>query len=159
MPYSNISASVSTADRDAILVKLNEVKTLLPFLISLTKDERSTMLKMGDKSIAFVEKSLGHAQANTNLVPPYLDVAELNKDMALVKTITPIYNMLEQLYTSLDDTYMALGSEAFNASLTFYNTVRDASKRNVPGAKSIYEDLRSRFPGRPPKEEPIKTKA
>jgi hypothetical protein len=107
------------------------------------------MLKMGDGSIPFVDKSLNYASLNPNLVPPYLDVAELKKDVELVKNIDPVYNLMSQIFTSLDDTYTALGSEAFNASLTFYNIVRDAAKRNVPGASTIYEDLKKRFPGRP----------
>lgn len=42
---------------------------------------------------------------------------------------------------------MALGSEAYIASLTIYNTVKQATKLNVPGADAIYQDLRERFPG------------
>ena len=158
MPYANISATLSTSDRDAILAKLNEVKALLPFLVNLTADERSTMLKMGDRSIPFVDKSLGYAQSNGNLIPAYLDVAELKKDVDLVKNLDQVYNAMLQVYTALDDTYIALGSEAFNASLTFYNIVRDAAKKNVPGASAIYEDLKQRFPGRPSKEKPAAAK-
>ncbi len=152
MPYANISASLSTADRDAILTKLNEVKTLLPFLINLTGEEKTAIPKMGERSIPFVDKSLGYALSNTNLVPPYLNVAELKKDVELVKNLEPVYQLIEQLASAVDGTYTALGSEAYTASLTFYNTVRDAAKRNVPGSSAIYEDLKTRFPGRPFKE-------
>jgi len=38
------------------------------------------------------------------------------------------------------------GSEAYIASLSFYNSAKDAAKRDIPGAKAVYEDLRLRFP-------------
>lgn len=154
MPYANISAVLSDEERDAIITSLNAVNAKLPFTINLTNDEKSTMLKMGDKSIPFVDKSLGYAQANANLVPPYLNVAELKKDVELVRQLDPVYRLIMQLASAIDDTYTALGSEAFTASLTFYNTVRDAAKRNVPGAAAIYEDLKERFPG---KSQKVKT--
>jgi hypothetical protein len=41
MPNDNrISAEVAPADKTAILTKITEINTLLPFLINLTKDER-----------------------------------------------------------------------------------------------------------------------
>ena len=33
------------------------------------------------------------------------------------------------------------------ADLSFFQTVRQASKRDVPGADTIYDDLKVRFPG------------
>jgi len=43
---------------------------------------------------------------------------------------------------------MQAGSEAYTASLIFYNAVKGAAKAGVPGMKTIYDDLQSRFPGR-----------
>ena len=154
MPYSNISAVLAEADQLTILTKINEIKALLPFLVNLQQEERSVMLKMGDKSVPFVEKALGYSQSTPNLVPPYIDPAELKKDVELVQRLTPVFNAIAQLYESLDDTVMAVGSEAFSAALAVYNTSREATKANVPGIKSIYEDLKLRFPGRPGKTTP-----
>jgi hypothetical protein len=41
---------------------------------------------------------------------------------------------------------MVSGSEAFNASLVFYNSAKVAAAQDVPGAKAIYEELKRRFP-------------
>ena len=40
---------------------------------------------------------------------------------------------------------MMAGSEAYIASLSYYNSVKMAAKLNVPGAKPIYDDLKKRF--------------
>jgi hypothetical protein len=42
---------------------------------------------------------------------------------------------------------MVAGSEACQAALVFYNSVKMAVRQDVPGAKVIYEKLKKRFPG------------
>ena len=37
--------------------------------------------------------------------------------------------------------------EIWLADLSFYQTVRQAARRDVPGADTIYDDLKARFPG------------
>jgi hypothetical protein len=39
------------------------------------------------------------------------------------------------------------GSEAYHAALAFYHNVQAAAKDDIPGAKAIFEDLKTRFPG------------
>ncbi|MBI5216452.1 MAG: hypothetical protein HY960_11935 [Ignavibacteriae bacterium] len=154
MPYSNISAELPDADRDAAIDALKSARAKLPFLINLTAEERGTMLKMGDKSVSFVSKSLDYCKANPNLSPPYLDATELQKDVVLTQQLSPIMQELASLFEAVSDTYMAVGSEAFTSALVFYNSVKAASKSNVTGITSIYDDLKTRFPGRPPKSGP-----
>jgi|APTNR8051073442_1049403.scaffolds.fasta_scaffold02011_14 hypothetical protein len=60
--------------------------------------------------------------SRADLVPSFLDTAEMAKDRKLV------------------------------ADLAFYQNVRQAAKRGVSGADTIYNDLKERFPGRPKKE-------
>lgn len=49
------------------------------------------------------------------------------------------------LNDGLDDTVMEAGGESYIIALSYYNSVKQATKMNVPGAKSIYEDLKKRF--------------
>lgn len=149
MPYANISAEISDANETTMLGNIDTMRTMLPFLISLTDDEKISIPKMGEKSVGFVEKCLEYAQANAKFVPPYLDITEIKKDIDLWKKLLPLFNAVDQLHSALDSTSTAVGSEAYVASLSFYNTVRGAAKRGIPGASAIYEDLRTRFPGRP----------
>jgi TolA-binding protein len=45
------------------------------------------------------------------------------------------------------DTEMTAGSEAYQAALVFYKSVKMAAAQDVPGAKAVYEELKTRFPG------------
>ena len=52
---------------------------------------------------------------------------------------------MEQQNSSLVDTIMLCGSEAYKAALAYYNSVKQGAKMNVTAAASIYSDLKKRF--------------
>jgi hypothetical protein len=129
--------------------KLTELQTLLqPYLIALTPEDRRALPKMGDKTLAFVSKSLDYAEINANLLPAFMDLAEWQKDNTANTQTNALYRLAQQLTSNLDDTAMLSGSESYTASLGFYNNVKQAAKMNVPGAKAVWDDLSQRFPGR-----------
>ena len=43
-----------------------------------------------------------------------------------------------------------LYTDLYLADLSFYANVKQAARRGVVGADTIYNDLKARFPGRPP---------
>jgi hypothetical protein len=49
------------------------------------------------------------------------------------------------LNDGLDDTVMEAGGESYVNALSYYNSVKQVAKMNVPGAKSIHDDLKKRF--------------
>ncbi len=61
---NHINATLSVADRDAVINAVAQIRTLLPFLIDLSPDERQALPKMGDKSRAFVQQALQLAEHN-----------------------------------------------------------------------------------------------
>ncbi|HRI47048.1 MAG TPA: hypothetical protein PK559_08095 [Ignavibacteriaceae bacterium] len=153
MAYQNLQAEVTEERKTQILDLIKQIQNQLPFLVNLSKDERETIFKMGDKSVAFVEKALEYAKMNPHLVPPYADIPELEQDLALAKQLQPIFLQLKTLFESVSDTYMAAGSEAMTAVTSFYNSVKNAAKSNVPGTDAIYDDLKKRFVKSPAKKE------
>jgi uncharacterized protein (UPF0216 family) len=127
--------------------KLDEVNNLLsPYFLSLTSQERRSLLIMGDKTVAFVDKALNFAQQNPLLVPAYLNLREFEIDKVDASSLRVILNTAKQIVQGLDDTEMVSGSEAYQAALTFYNSVKLAAEHDIYGAKAVYEDLRKRFP-------------
>ena len=105
------------------------------------------MLRMADKTVAFVQKTTGYAANNPALVPGFVDLAELEQDLAGVQALTPLRQQFEQLATDTDSTVMVAGSEAYANSLTIYNNIKFLAKNKQPGAQTAYDDLSQRFPG------------
>ncbi|PZF72815.1 hypothetical protein [Taibaiella soli] len=151
MAQSNqISAAISNETKSAVDNGLNTVATALKdmLIFNLTPDQRAGMLKMGDKTLAFVDKSLEYARQNPALVPQFVDIAEAEKDLTLTRDLFHIYQKLTALTRSVEDAMMVAGGEAYEASLIFYNSVKAASRSNSAGSQAIYEEMSKRFPGR-----------
>jgi hypothetical protein len=148
MPNSNLS-NVTFTDQDIAdaLQILHAFTAKLPFLISMTVSERKKCMKLGDKSIGFVEKSINYAETNPGMVPPFVDVVAFKREFKLSRDIHDIMREVNPLLQNLEDTATKAGSEALATSIVFYNSVKAAAKQNVPGAKAIYDDLQKRFPG------------
>lgn len=134
---------------DAVTTKLNEIKAALaPYMISLTDDDRKELLKMSDKSEAFVSKVVNYTDSNPEFTPQYLDKADLKIDYENCKKIDPILKLSQQVCDGLSDTRTVCGSEAFLEALAYYNSVKSAEKNGVTNAGTVYQDLSQRFPGR-----------
>jgi len=128
--------------------KIVEAANLLqPYLLALTPAERHELPKMGPKTLNFVEKSHEYAHENPTLVPPYLQMEAFDVDFADAHGLWTLNNRITQLEDGISDTQMTAGSEAYQAALVFYNSVKVAASSGIPGAKAVYEELKRRFPG------------
>jgi hypothetical protein len=127
---------------------LNKARTLMaPYAESLTPKQRQGMAKMSDGTEAFVVKALDFMLSDPQFNPPYIEVAELQKDVDAYFLLKPFDTLAKQLSDEFSDTVMMAGSEAYTTALAYYNAVKMAARMNVPGAKAIYEELRKRFEG------------
>ena len=143
---NQISVEIPQTVIDEVSQKLQDCKNLLaPYLQALTADQRKSIFKMGDKTLATVEKVKGYLQTNPEFAPAYMDKAEFLKDVDLASRLTPLKNITQQLAADLDDTVMLAGSEALTESLLYYGTAREAAGKGVATAKPVYEDLGKRF--------------
>jgi hypothetical protein len=131
-----------------VQTKIDEARALLaPYMLALTPAERQGLPKMGEKTIGFVEKAYDFARQNPNLVPPYLELGAFGVDFGDAHGLWTLLNSVQQLEEAVDDTEMIAGSEAYQAALVFYKSVKMAAAQDIPGAKAIYEELKTRFPG------------
>lgn len=137
-----IPAEVITQATD-LVTQLNTL--LAPYMQALTADQRHGILKMGPKTIDFVNKAFDYAGSYPQFAPQFMNRKELGDDVTVVDGLTQIEQPVVNLATQLDDTIMMAGSEAYVAALMYYNSVKAAAKNNVPGAKAIYDDLKIRF--------------
>ena len=80
---------------------LDAIKVALaPYLLSLTPEERKTMLRMADKTVAFVQKTTEYATNNPTFEPSFVDLAELKQDATGMAVLTPLRQQFEQLAPS-----------------------------------------------------------
>jgi|SRR3712207_2548959 len=128
MSDNRISATLSQADRQAVLDAVNTIRAKLPFLVDLSPEERKALPKMGDTGRGFVMQALEIAEQNPDILPRSFDVAEMRKAVELLDALLPIVTAFAQLNELLDDTYTAVSSEAYAGGLLVYQYVRAAGR-------------------------------
>lgn len=143
---NTVSIQIPEEEIRKVLENLKQIDSILkPYLIALTPENRRDIPKMSDKTTPFVEKCLEYAESNPEFVPAYLNIKELKIDLDAVNSLLSIIRPITQLEENLNDTIMLSGSEAYVAALTYYSSIKQAARINVPNAKSIFEDLSKRF--------------
>jgi hypothetical protein len=140
---NSISATLAPADREAVMAAVATIKDKLPFLVDLSAEERKNLPKMGDKSRAFVSRALEVATQNPDFLPRSFDLEELRKDVQLFEALYPLLMSLTQMQELVDDTCLAVGSEAYAAALQVYNYAK-ASGQGA-GLDAVVGEMGQRF--------------
>lgn len=151
---NKVSIVIPSADLKAIKDAIAVLQAKLgPLLVALTEVERRSLFKMGEASRPFVEKVLEYVVSNPEFLPPFTDVAEMQKDWKAISDLLPIFNAMKQLCSNLDDTLMEAGSEVMIPSAAYYKSAQMGVKLGIPSAKPIVADLKVRFERKPKKAE------
>lgn len=144
---NRISAVLSDEDVAAVQAAVAAIRAKLPFLVTLSAQERKELPKMGPKSVGFDEKCVTYMANRAEFVPGFVDPAEVLKDRTLRAQLLRFAAELQTLTDSVDDTLQLVSSEVWMADLAYYQSVREAAHRGRDGAQNIYDDLRRRWPG------------
>ena len=144
MPNPNIDATLSAADLQAIKDAFAVVLNKLPFLISLTADDRKSIVKTGSDSLTFVSKAFTAAQGNPTIFPASFKTDAFQRDVELFSALTELSSLADQVAAQIDDTRMAVGGEAMQQAMQTYEYVKTAAK-TTPGLRPVAEELGERF--------------
>lgn len=143
---NQISIEIPQTVIDDVVAKLQDCKhQLAPYLQGLTAEERQNLFKLGNKTVATVQKTKVYMDSNPEFIPAYMNSSEFIKDEKVVSQLQPIVNLTAQLHSDTDDTMMLAGSEALQNALLYYGQVKEANSKGFPTAKPIYDDLSERF--------------
>lgn len=149
--FHHLSAEQWTAV-DAAIEALDTA--LAPALVALTPYQRRRAVRMGDGSQAFCRTAYDVARKNAGLLPRDFELAEMGRDLAshdaLVERLVVLSNLMERV----QDTDIALGSDAMVASLEAYAHLKVAGK--AEGVDGLRKLLSKRFDGQGRKEVPAK---
>lgn len=144
MPYQNIDAAISDADLQAIKDAFALIVSKLPFLVSLTVEERRATFKAGPDSLSFLTNAATEVKNNPTIFPPSFDLAGFLKDVELFAVLTEVGTQSESVSSRIDDTRLAVGGEAMQGGSQVYRYVQAATKI-TPGLKPAAERLGERF--------------
>lgn len=144
---NRINTTATAAQLTAVRTALQTISTNLPFLIGLTIDERIALPAINVNNKAFTEDAINAAVNNATLIPSYVNVTNMQNDLSLFTQLDELILLIKQLLERLEDTQLLAGSEAYISALAVYKLIGSAADAGVPGADSIYNQLKSRFAG------------
>jgi hypothetical protein len=140
-----VSAKLSSKDTAEIIQAIQTIKSKLPFLRTLTPQERRERTKMGPRTVGFDDKCIAYMQSNPEFLPRFVDPDEVEKDRDLRTQMMRFVAELDSLTQQVDDTLMIVRGEVLVADLAYYQNARNAARRGLPAAKGIVEDLQKSF--------------
>jgi hypothetical protein len=126
---NRISAEMNKENISDIKKKLNEIRSAMPFLLSLTKEERTNKQNIGQGGVGFGKAALKAAQTHDEILPAKFSAAEFEKDVVLYEQLQMLISDLSTLCQNMDDTILLLGQEIMEQSNDMYDIVKLAAKR------------------------------
>ena len=137
---------VTTADDATIKAAILLIETTLtPYLVALTDSQRKGGVKMGDKSIAFVDKGGIYGQQFVEEMPASIKTVNLSNNVAVVNVLSAYAKPMATILRGVEDTMLVAGSVAMEESLNVYAAIKQAAHNGVPGAQAAYNDMKERF--------------
>lgn len=143
MSQNLISFQPNATDLAAVDTALETLEKKLVGLIDLSTEQRSTLIKMGDKSEAFCRKTMEVLATNPGVLPANFNVQEMRRDLAGFDTLRPRLARMEKLYEKMRDSQLALGSDVMSAALEGYAILKIAGKGE--GLDTARKELSVRF--------------
>jgi len=140
MAQNLISATLSVSDAALVQQSLTTVKDKLPFLSVLQAADISSLFKLGNAYLPFIDKIHEVVITHPEILPGIFDKEEFLRDYDLFMTLRPILNQINELAEGVQKTYTALGSDTLVAALEVYSAVKQ-SKDKVPGLSVMNDEL------------------
>jgi hypothetical protein len=151
MAQPDLLNEVSDADVTDIMAALLVVRTKLPFLLNLSKNDRKRLRKMGIKFEGYVKENLEAAQSFPNAIPDAYPIDNQKKKYKLYDVLTGIANEHYSIGEAINDTRLLLGSQLVSTSDIYYSSLKNAAKGNITMAEALAK-ISGIFKRKPPSQ-------
>ncbi len=145
MSQNLLSLNFTDAQLADIDNALSALESGLQQLIALTVDQRRGLTRMGPKSETFCRQTLTVLTQNPQVIPPSIDLAEAQADLAALDRLRPRLARLQRLAERGQDSEDALGSDVMTFSLEGYALLKVAGRnQGLEGVTSAVREHRFR---------------
>lgn len=144
--WNRIDHNITQADKATIQANLNQIKSVLSFLIAQTpKDRKRAGWTASSKGHELAKRALAHGKQNAQLLSPQINLIALEKDTTLVTDLNTIESMLENLLQNVRDTRLWVQNEASQQGMLIYKLLQIANKNGF-GAEEAINDMKPYMP-------------
>ena len=157
MSYNSIILSLTDQSVASILQHIAAIRAELPRAISLNKEAKAKLAKMGKKRLFWSKDAFDYAQQYPLLLPQNRTLqlwAQVKRDYDYLGIIM---KQLAILVRVVQDLFTKLGADYYAFALGFYDEVKAAGNDGEPGIMVVLEDLKKQFEGQGLNNEPDPT--
>lgn len=142
MANGNISYEMTPEDKTSIKDSIEGVRAKMPYLVSLTKDERKKLRKIGPNRLGYATEVNLASNAHKPALAAGFDLEGYNRSKALLSDVSEVYSLIESLYDAVGNTMMALGADVMKYTDTAYDYLKvHANKSNDQSMNSTMKKI------------------
>ena len=148
MTPDNLSTLTMTpADKTALLAAITALMNLAAkYSVNIPVDEKKTYAVIGQGRAGMDEVFIRSMTDNPTMLPGYVLMADVSIDRAFRLDVKDVVAPLSNIVEGLLDAELLANSDNFMAYTAYYNNVKMAAKRGVPGADAELAKLQPFFP-------------
>jgi hypothetical protein len=117
---NRISEVFSEADVKDVLAAVAVIQQKMPWLITLSPDESRGLRNLGFDGVAFAQAGLEAVRANIDFTRRGFDLAEYEKDLALLEQLSRVRGPLVALTQAVVQTHQLTGADVMVAADDIY---------------------------------------
>jgi len=138
---NSLDTSLSDQELDEVLQAIATIRQKLPYLVLLSPGDKKATSMLDEGRVPFALKAVEYASRETAISPnpPLLEAAK--KDLKVYTGLQTVERELSRLSEMVSDTRMLAGAELYQFARVTYKMSKIAASLNVPGTKSIVDDL------------------
>jgi hypothetical protein len=119
-----------------------DVKQILEdYVANLRPLDRKRLNTVGIKKQGFIHRAYDYAMESPQFLPQYLPMEKFKRDEDYFNACRILYETCKQIQELLWNLTVQSADIVYTDALEFYASVREAAKRRIDGAETIYKDL------------------
>jgi len=136
-----LDTDLSDQELAEVLQAIATIHQKLPYLVLLSPGDKKATSMLDEGRVPFALKAVEYASRETAISPnpPLLEAAK--KDLKVYTGLQTVERELSRLSEMVSDTRMLAGAELYQFARVTYKMSKIAASLNVPGTKSIVDDL------------------
>ena len=141
-----IDASMNEAKLNYLFAVLNQIKTQLPFLTTLTPEDRKKLYRKGENQFTYIKKTVHYAKMHSYHNPKFIDINALENKMETAERMKLLTDKAAEIFEAINDTTHLLYQELYETSRLLYMNYRMIAKTENKIMEEVISDLKQHFP-------------
>jgi hypothetical protein len=140
---------------DSVASDIESAKaTLEEYSAHLRALDRKRLNGVGMKKLGFIQEAYDLALANPEFLPHYLTTDKFTEDHQLFLSLRSLFEQTKQVLEIEWNLVITAADMDYTDALEFYSSVKEAAKRRVDAAETLYRTLEIHFKRQKPADKP-----